>query len=218
METGAIASRRRPAFFPGQAAATGGAVHDPSDALAPSGPGASACEFCLRPWFGLVTYCPYCGHKPAVKTAHQEPQAVPEKALPPVQEPPVHADAAAPPESNSGSSIVFKIAVAGLTALLVLWIAMRFLAPRAGEGVLPQPAMSTLPITPSAPDTTSSGVAARDAAEVPSNPRPTGAVAGPAAVTTPVTASVTAPVPPPATGGALCSPASEQAGLCQSRK
>jgi hypothetical protein len=32
------------------------------------------CEFCARPWFGLVAYCPYCGRKPSCfTTMKQEP-------------------------------------------------------------------------------------------------------------------------------------------------
>src|SRR4051794_5560576 len=34
-------------------------------------PGESLCEFCSRPWFGQVAYCPYCGRQ-ASKAAKQK--------------------------------------------------------------------------------------------------------------------------------------------------
>jgi len=33
----------------------------------------SRCEFCRRPWFGSVAYCPYCGRKPGFLTIIPEP-------------------------------------------------------------------------------------------------------------------------------------------------
>jgi len=37
--------------------------------LAQTPPGESLCEFCNRPWFGQVAYCPYCGRQ-AREAAH----------------------------------------------------------------------------------------------------------------------------------------------------
>jgi hypothetical protein len=43
------------------------------NALAQSARAESLCEFCGRPWFGLVAYCPYCGRKPGFPTINKEP-------------------------------------------------------------------------------------------------------------------------------------------------
>ena len=48
------------------------------DKLAQSARGESQCEFCGRPWFGLVAYCPYCGRKPSFTTINQEPDDRPQ--------------------------------------------------------------------------------------------------------------------------------------------
>jgi len=42
------------------------------DKTAQSTRGASLCEYCRRPWFGLVAYCPYCGHPTSVTTINQD--------------------------------------------------------------------------------------------------------------------------------------------------
>jgi len=154
--------------------------------------GVSLCEFCRRPWFGLVAYCPYCGRKPSCFTAiSQEPDDCPqiEEALASGQRP-------TPSQLNKPAlTLLFKTVVAGVSALLLFWMVVKLPAPRTNEAASPQLPISTSNIaSPMRGPSTS-------AAQVPSIPLRTDTA-----------------VPPQSNRRSLCSVANEAAGLCKSQE
>lgn len=72
METGTLANRWRHRLVPEQVPSGQGAMHLQPNMPAQATRGASACEFCARPWFGSVAYCPYCGCRPGFLTVNQD--------------------------------------------------------------------------------------------------------------------------------------------------
>ena len=168
----------------------------------------SKCEFCGRPWFGLVAYCPYCGRKASSKTINQGPgdriqsDATLDATLASKQVTsgmPAgelhHPEPKSPPKEPRGTPLRFKILAAGVSVLLLLWLALKPPAPKATEGASPQ-----LPIS-------ASGIA---------SPRP-GASMG-AAQAPSIPPRTDAAVPPKPIGRLLCSEANEAQGLCKSQE
>lgn len=191
--------------MPEQARPDRSAMHAQST-QGPSARGPIACEFCARPWFGLVAYCPYCGRKPSFTMINQESDDLlqrshREEAAPPADVPgegpprgvPLAADdppmeRANPVGSRRGKKsprLLFTAAIVGASALLVLWSGAKLLAPSASVGQVPS--------TPQHPSAELSSSPSRTATPVPS----TGTLV---------------PSPSPRS---LCSAASEQAGLCK---
>lgn len=253
MEIGELANRGRHRLVPEQALSGRSAMHVQLNKFTQSARGVTVCEFCARPWFGLVTYCPYCGRKPSVTTINQEPddllqsdaalasgqetmempadevhgeeaespgaapRGTPPRAVPISAEiPPVERiRPTASPLDKKASTLLFRTAVAGVSAMLVLWIGAKLLAPKTNEGASPRPPVSTSGIPSS-----SRGPSTR-ATQVPSTPPRTGTAVPPQSNAAPV------PSTPPRTGTAvpprsdrrsLCSAASETAGLCKSQE
>ena len=200
----------------------------PMNEPAQSARGESACDFCGRPWFGLVAYCPYCGRKSSLTTIHQEPDGRPpgdeasasdpgtlqtpagaprQEAKSPRKEPdgtplqgvpvsgrdlPVERDRPTPSRLNEkASTLRFKTVAAGASALLILWMAVKLLAPGTNEGASRQLPISTSGIASPRP------VPATSAAQGPSIPRRTDNAV------------------PPQSNRSLCSVANETAGLCK---
>jgi hypothetical protein len=191
------------------------------------------CEFCGRPWFGLVAYCPYCGRKASFTTISPDPddRLQMDEALAsgqgtwrmPAGE--LHRQAANTPRKESHGTVLqgvpilgetlpgernrptqsqlnkpalallFKAVVAGIAALLLLWMVLKLIAPKTNERTSPQLPISTseIPSPRAAPSTS--------AAPVPSIPMRTGTA-----------------VPPQSDRRSLCSVANEAAGLCKSRE
>ncbi|NPC55888.1 hypothetical protein [Caenimonas soli] len=158
---------------------------------AQSARGENLCGYCLQPWFGLVAYCPYCGRKPSFATISQEPDDLPQRDE-------VVASAQRTLEMPSGElpwALLFKSVIAGVAALLLLWIVPKLLAPRTSEEASAHPPVSTAGIAP--PPTRS---AVMGAAQAPSMPlRSESAV-------------------PPRSSRPPCSVAHEKAGLCKSQQ
>lgn len=93
----------------------------------------SPCAFCGRPWFGRVAYCPYCGRKPGARPAGPR-QALATPA--PNATTPLRRD-------GKGSAFLVKTVLALVGALLVLWVALKPLAPSTGQKAAPAPAIAT---------------------------------------------------------------------------
>lgn len=161
------------------------------DSLARSLRGESFCGACGRPWFGSVAYCPYCGRKAGVTTINQVPRDQPRAAVEPRMPTPSK-------PRTTVSAFPFKAAVAGLAALLVLWMVVKLLVPMINKGAFP-PALPRLPISVSE-------IASRLREHLPTLPAP-----GPADKPRTGTAD------PPASSRSLCSVANEKAGLCKSQ-
>ena len=168
-----------------------------------AGGGSVACEFCRRPWFGVVAYCPYCGRMSSCfTTMNQEPDdhlqsdvvlaigqatlAMPAGELQRQEEKdfPVERNRPAPSPTNrtkAALTLLFKTAAAGAAVLLLVWTLVKLPAPKTNERATPQLPIST------------SGIASPNQ--------------GPS----------TTAVPPQANRTTLCSLAHETAGLCQSQ-
>ena len=198
--------------------------------------GESQCEFCGRPWFGLVAYCPYCGRKASVTAINQGPDdrlqgdaasasgeglsgmpagisgmpagiagmpaGISEMpagiARMPAGEP--HRQAAkSPPKEPRATPLLFKILAAGVSLLLLLWMAVKLPAPKTTEEASPQPPISASSIAPPRRGASTS------TAQAPSIPPRTDT-------------AVPVPVPPQSNRSSLCSVANEAAGLCKSQK
>lgn len=93
----------------------------------------SPCAFCGRPWFGRVAYCPYCGRQPGARPAgprHAVAMPAP-NARTPLQ------------RNRKSSALLLKTVLALVGALLVLWVALKPLAPRTGQEAAPAPVIAT---------------------------------------------------------------------------
>jgi hypothetical protein len=145
--------------------------------FAQSARGENRCGSCDRPWFGLVAYCPYCGREPSFATSKQKPDER------------FQSDE---PEKEPRGTLLFKAAVVGVGALLLLWMAETPPGPKTNEGA-------------SAHTISTSGIAS------PAVGRPTSG-----AQLTSIQPRTEIPVPPPS-NRSLCSVASETAGLCKSQ-
>ena len=152
--------------------------------------------------------------------SHRESRRKPLAGLPAFdKELPAGQDSAASPPINRTVLALLFIAAAAVGALL-LWMVFKLAAPKPDTGAPPQPPISASETPPPAPGPST------DAAPVPSTPAPTGAALPPptparraetaAPPPTPAPRAETA-IPPPSNSGALCSPASEAAGLCKSQ-
>ena len=171
----------------------------------------SLCGFCRRPWFGLVAYCPYCGRKPSFMTINRElddrppgveilasgqgtlgmpaGEPIPSKNLP------AERDRSSPAQLNKTAlTLLFKTVVAGVSALLLVWMVVKPLAPRTNEVAPPQLPISTSRIAPPRLGPSTS------AAQAPSIPLRADTAA------------------PPRSNRSLCSVANEAAGLCKSQE
>jgi hypothetical protein len=172
------------------------------------------CEFCRRPWFGLVAYCPYCGRMSSCfTTMNQQPDGHFQSdvalangqaslGMPAGQlqrqastDLPVEANRPAPSQFNkikSALPLLLKTAAAGITVLLLFWMVVKLPAPKTNERATPQLPIST------------SGIAS------PNQRPPTSAAQQPS-----IPLRTDTPVPPNRT--TLCSLAHETAGLCKSQ-
>lgn len=120
--------------------------------LAQPARGESLCESCRRPWFGSVAYCPYCGRKPSFTAISQQPA---EQMLAMPAQPAVEWDSPAPSQPDrTASTFLFKTVVAGVSALLLLWVAIELPATRANQKASPQLAVSTSGIAAPVPPRT----------------------------------------------------------------
>jgi hypothetical protein len=178
--------------------------------------GESQCEYCGRPWFGLVAYCPYCGRKPSFTTISKGPDdrvegdaalageqstaGMPagelqrQEAKSPAGEP--HRQEPKPPRKEPRATpLPFKALAAGVSVLLLSWMAVKLPAPKTTEVASPQPPISPSGIASPKPS------ASTTAAQVPSIPPRTAAA-----------------VPPKPVNRSLCSVANEAVGLCKSQK
>jgi hypothetical protein len=169
----------------------------------------SACGFCGRPWFGLVAYCPYCGRKANITTSQRREHRPPsdkatgsgpenlqtqagaprrQKANPPSKEPGGKPLQGAPVPASTHR---LKTVAAGVSVLLLLWMAVKLFTPGTNEEASPKPPITTSGIASPRP------VPATSAAQVPSIPRRTGNAV------------------PSQSNRSLCSVANEAAGLCK---
>ena len=108
---------------------------DQMNKLAQSVQSVSQCGFCGRPWFGLVAYCPYCGREPSFAKINQEPDDRPQSDERDESE-------SDEPRKKPRGPLLVKTAIAGLSALLLLWIVVKAPAPKTDEGASPH-AIST---------------------------------------------------------------------------
>jgi hypothetical protein len=172
----------------------------------------SQCEFCGQPWFGLVAYCPYCGREPSFAKIDQEPDDRP------------LSDESDEPRKKSRGSLLVKTAIAGVSALLLLWIVVKAPAPKSDEGASPHATTSSMG---AGPPTSAAQVPPVQvpSAQVPSVQVPPAQVPsvqvppaqGPSAQARSVPLGTDTAVPPPS-NSSLCSVANETAGLCKSQK
>ncbi len=171
--------------------------------------GESACGCCGRPWFGLVAYCPYCGRKSSLTTNQKREHRPPsdkatasgpgtsqtQAGAPQRQEPnpPSKEPGGTPPQGVPvpASTHRFKTVAAGVSVLLLLWMAVKLFAPGTNDAASPQLPISTSGIASPGP------VPATSAAQVPSIPRRAGNAV------------------PSQSNRSLCSVANETAGLCK---
>lgn len=157
---------------------------------AQSARGENLCGYCLRPWFGLVAYCPYCGRKPSFVTISQEPDDL-------LQLDKAVASGQGTLEMPTGElpwALLFKTVIAGVTALLLLWIVPKLLAPKTSEEASPPPPIASSGIASPAHGPLTS------AAQAPSMPVRTERAA------------------PPRSSKPPCSAAHQAAGLCISQE
>lgn len=97
------------------------------------------CEYCRRPWFGLVAFCPYCGREPRFGAVNRQPHGLPgsEVAIALRQENP------GLPTGRTASPILFKTVIAGVVAgviaLVLVWVVAKLLASRTSEEASPYP-------------------------------------------------------------------------------
>jgi hypothetical protein len=200
------------AALPKQEAPGADAMNVQMNMSAPSERDERLCGYCRRPWFGWVAYCPYCGREASFATINQEPDDRPQgdEAVASRQgtlgtttgELPVfdknisvERDRPVPSQlSKTASALLFKILVAGVTALLLLWMMGKLLAPKPNEGASPHPPIATSGIAPPTRGPLTS------ATQVPSIPRRTESAV------------------PPRSSKPPCSVAHEAAGLCISQE
>jgi hypothetical protein len=160
----------------------------------------SQCGFCGRPWFGLVAYCPYCGREPSFAKINQEPDDRPQS-----DERDESESESDEPRKKPRGPLLVKTAIAGLSALLLLWIVVKAPAPKTDEGASPHAiATSRMGAGPST-----------SAAQVPSAQVPS--VKAPPVQAPSVPPRTDTTVAPPS-NNSLCSVASETAGLCKSQQ
>jgi hypothetical protein len=191
------------------------------------------CEFCGRPWFGLVAYCPYCGRKASFTMISPEPddRLQMDEALPsgqgtlrmPAGE--LHRQAAKPPRKEHRETPLQGVPILGETlpgernrptqsqlnkrapALLLKTIVAGVAALLLFWMVFKLPAPKTNErASPQLPIATS---------EIPS-PRPAPSTSAAPVPSIPMRTDTA--VPPQSNRRSLCSVANEAAGLCKSRE
>lgn len=94
---------------------------------------ASLCEFCGRPWFGVVAYCPYCGRSPG---SGQEVLGLIAGEMQTLDRSQVE---------KKAFSLSLRIFAAAASALLLLWMVAKPPMPESA------PPASAAPAVPAAP-------------------------------------------------------------------
>lgn len=92
----------------------------------------SLCGHCQRPWFGVVAYCPYCGSPQGGEAVASRRGAL---GIAPMA---VERDTPTPGLNKSASTLLVQAVIAGVTALLLVWMVVRLVSPPTDAGAPPR--------------------------------------------------------------------------------